>query len=276
MPSESRLHFHSFKLKHKTIGKKYSPKYIRTHSVGTLENSFLKIYVMCPIGWHLLGIVHVKVHVFPALGIYTKLKLEELVLNYVICTMCPDSRTSKSSETNVLAQGCIYLNIKQMTQPNGPGHYFDSQSAVYFTTSFETYSKTIISHIPNQKNYHTNACIGAVYVQKCHFWVDHFMGRDATIQGQQCFQVPFNVQNYPDVGIFKNILDIKSANAIGKRAAFKTINNSVVCFCISSQQQPHSEKSSASTPRKGLHGSRHGGQKAQDWRALGLLSLGQP
>ena len=54
---------------------------------GTPENSFLKIYVMCPIGWHLFGIAHVKVHVFPVLKIYVKLKLEELVLNYVFCTM---------------------------------------------------------------------------------------------------------------------------------------------------------------------------------------------
>ena len=44
-------------------------------------------HVMCPIGWHLFCIAHVKVHVFEVLKIY-KLKLEELVLNYVFCTIC--------------------------------------------------------------------------------------------------------------------------------------------------------------------------------------------
>ena len=36
-----------------------------------------------PLWRHLYGIAHVKVHIFPVLKIYVKLKLEELALNYV-------------------------------------------------------------------------------------------------------------------------------------------------------------------------------------------------
>ena len=68
--------------------KKYSRKLIRARSrSGDTQNSFLKIYVICPIGWHLFDTAHLKLHVFPVLKICVKLNLEELFLNYVFCTI---------------------------------------------------------------------------------------------------------------------------------------------------------------------------------------------